>query len=284
MNNRKFYTTTASSLLFLLLLTGISSCKKQGDKNTDMHNTVETTDNFAKNEAGTLVFDSVYWEKTTDVAKNGKVSVKIRYPYIKSEHHDIQDSIFAWEKEMLESKDSKASFLELARECGAALSDSLTKDMKSILEVYKEEEPKELTYDMNISVDYEDNEYFTLVATTYTYYGGAHGSTIVCGQTFRKADGKRVGWELLSGYSAKELKKKIKHGLKGYFNIPSDAADSENQLMNSLMIDDEAFRNDFPLPEATPYLSAKGVCIQYQQYEIACYAAGMPECYIPVKK
>ena len=164
------------------------------------------------------------------------------------------------------------------------LTDSLSKDLKSILDVYEEEEIKEMTYDMNVSVVYEDDEYFTLEGIIYTYLGGAHGSTVNVGQTFCKVSGKRVDWELLKGYTTKELRSEIKNGLKGYFDIPINAADSDEQLQNSLMIDEESFCNAFPLPECRPYLTNKGVCIRYQQYEIACYAAGMPECYLPVKK
>jgi hypothetical protein len=36
----------------------------------------------------------------------------------------------------------------------------------------------------------------------------------------------------------------------------------------------------FPLPQAAPYFTADGVVFIYQQYEIACYAAGLPNCVI----
>ena len=277
-----------STVFFVLIaiIIALSSCKGKSGGNTENTDSTVIADGTIDNvtEAEKIVFDSVLWAKTTNVAKNGKVSVSIKYPYIKNGRENVQDSIFAWEKELLDSRGAKTSFLELAKKRGTMLTDSLSKDLKSILDVYEEEEIKEMTYDMNVSVVYEDDEYFTLEGIIYTYLGGAHGSTVNVGQTFCKVSGKRVDWELLKGYTTKELRSEIKNGLKGYFDIPINAADSDEQLQNSLMIDEESFCNAFPLPECRPYLTNKGVCIRYQQYEIACYAAGMPECYLPVKK
>ena len=277
-----------SSALFMLvaIITALASCNGKNGGKTDISDSTVIAEGAIGEvkETEKIIFDSVLWAKTSNVAKNGKVSVRIKYPYIKNGHETVQDSIFAWEKELLESRGAKASFLELAKERGTMLVDSLSKDLKPILDVYEEEEVKEMTYDMNVSVIYEDDEYFTLEGIIYTYLGGAHGSTINVGQTFCKASGRRVDWELLKGYTTKELRNEIKKGLKGYFEIPAKAADSDEQLQNSLLIDEESFCNAFPLPEYRPYLTNKGVCIRYQQYEIACYAAGMPECYLPVKK
>ena len=277
-----------STVFFVLIaiIIALSSCKGKSGGNIENTDSTVIADGTIDNvtEAEKIVFDSVLWAKTTNVAKNGKVSVSIKYPYIKNGRENVQDSIFAWEKELLDSRGVKTSFLELAKKRGTMLTDSLSKDLKSILDVYEEEEIKELTYSMNVSVVYEDDEYFTLEGIIYTYLGGAHGSTVNVGQTFCKVSGKRVDWELLKGYTTKELRSEIKNGLKGYFDIPINAADSDEQLQNSLMIDEESFCNAFPLPECRPYLTNKGVCIRYQQYEIACYAAGMPECYLPVKK
>ena len=277
-----------STVFFVLIaiIIALSSCKGKSGGNIENTDSTVIADGTIDNvtEAEKIVFDSVLWAKTTNVAKNGKVSVSIKYPYIKNGRENVQDSIFAWEKELLDSRGAKTSFLELAKKRGTMLTDSLSKDLKSILDVYEEEEIKELTYSMNVSVVYEDDEYFTLEGIIYTYLGGAHGSTVNVGQTFCKVSGKRVDWELLKGYTTKELRSEIKNGLKGYFDIPKNAADSDEQLQNSLMIDEESFCNAFPLPECRPYLTNKGVCIRYQQYEIACYAAGMPECYLPVKK
>lgn len=280
--------SSISTVFFVLIaiIIALSSCKGKSGGNTENTDSTVVADGTIDNvmEAEKIVFDSVLWAKTTNVAKNGKVSVSIKYPYIKNGRENVQDSIFAWEKELLDSRGVKTSFLELAKKRGTILTDSLSKDLMSILDVYEEEEIKEMTYDMNVSVVYEDDEYFTLEGIIYTYLGGAHGSTVNVGQTFCKVSGKRVDWELLKGYTTKELRSEIKNGLKGYFDIPKNAADSDEQLQNSLMIDEESFCNAFPLPECRPYLTNKGVCIRYQQYEIACYAAGMPECYLPVKK
>ena len=53
----------------------------------------------------------------------------------------------------------------------------------------------------------------------------------------------------------------------------SDASEMENLLTME--------NNDFfPLPQAAPIFREDGVEFVYQQYEIACYAAGMPACVI----
>ena len=39
-----------------------------------------------------------------------------------------------------------------------------------------------------------------------------------------------------------------------------------------------------PLPRAVPYVTTKGVAFIYQQYEIVCYAAGLPSVVIPAEE
>jgi hypothetical protein len=39
-----------------------------------------------------------------------------------------------------------------------------------------------------------------------------------------------------------------------------------------------------PLPQAAPYFTKDGITFVYAQYEIACYAAGMPTFTIPYNK
>ena len=135
-----------STVFFVLIaiIIALSSCKGKSGGNTENNDSTVIADGTIDNvtEPERIVFDSVLWAKTTNVAKNGKVSVSIKYPYIKNGHENVQDSIFAWEKELLDSRGAKTSFLELAKKRGTMLTDSLSKDLKSILDVYEEEEIK----------------------------------------------------------------------------------------------------------------------------------------------
>ena len=46
----------------------------------------------------------------------------------------------------------------------------------------------------------------------------------------------------------------------------------------------ESDLDKLPLPENSPALTKKGVVFQYQLYEIACFAAGLPSVTIPYDK
>ena len=52
---------------------------------------------------------------------------------------------------------------------------------------------------------------------------------------------------------------------------------TEEDMRSRLMIDG----NLIPLPALRPYPTAVGLVFTYQQYEIACYADGMPNFVIP---
>lgn len=152
----------------------------------------------------------------------------------------------------------------------------LTSDIDDDYTIYYE-------HDIKVTAPYEDQEYTTLLCTAYTYLAGAHGSTIVSGATFRKSDGHIMGWDLLSGLTRQQIVAGIKQGLCGYFGV-SGIDELPDRLLLGFGDEQEAmriFRDDFPLPSTPPYLTDDGVHIIYQQYEIACYAAGMPECTLP---
>ena len=70
----------------------------------------------------------------------------------------------------------------------------------------------------------------------------------------------------------------LKKGLKEYFNENADEKiKTDQQLMEQLMLPEES-KGLIPLPAWTPSPDekGKGLVFTYQQYEIACYAVGMP--------
>lgn len=126
-----------------------------------------------------------------------------------------------------------------------------------------------------VRVEYLTAEYVTLSSQFYHYCGGAHGITIMDYATFRISDGHQMDWDLLAGMTRSEVKRAIRKGLMGYFNVKTD-----DELRNALLIFDSP---EIPLPGAPPFLTKNGVEVIYQQYEIATYADGMPSCVVSPK-
>ena len=128
-------------------------------------------------------------------------------------------------------------------------------------------------YICNVQKTAETAKFVTCEYSCYEYQGGAHGSTFVTGQTFRKSDGRRIGWEVFNNSYDEDLQNIIKAGLRKYFNVKND-----DELKSYLMLDNIYI---IPLPKCSPLFTADGVKFVYGQYEIAPYAAGTPQFTIP---
>lgn len=110
----------------------------------------------------------------------------------------------------------------------------------------------------------------------YIYMGGAHGGVGGDGcLTFNKEDGRLVE-KFLDPHSVKDLQPQLIAGLLSYY---SDGANkmTETELFERLQIEG----NIIPFPQFAPYPTKEGLVFTYQQYEIACYADGMPCFVIP---
>ena len=118
----------------------------------------------------------------------------------------------------------------------------------------------------------ETDRFVTFVYTQEGYSGGAHGWYLMEGQTFRNSDGRRIDYDIFRSESMDELAELVKNNI---FTQYFDA--DKNQFENSLTMENNAF---FPLPVNAPVFREDGVEFVYQQYEIACYAAGLPACVI----
>ena len=101
------------------------------------------------------------------------------------------------------------------------------------------------------------------------YSGGAHGSSLFFGQTFRKSDGRRIGWDVFTNIVNDGFQQLLKAGLMEYWQLEDEA-----KLADYLM--DAASIYYIPLPQCPPLFTEDGVCFVYNQYEIAAYAAGLP--------
>ena len=130
----------------------------------------------------------------------------------------------------------------------------------------------QLASEIQITRGYETPKLVTFNFSSYEYAGGAHGGSVGSGMTFRKTDGRRIGWELFSTVKMQSI---LRNGLKEYFEVKTD-----EELENCLSL--ESIYN-IPLPVTPPLFTEKGIVVIYQQYEIAAYAAGMPSFTIPYK-
>jgi len=163
----------------------------------------------------------------------------------------------------------------------ALLDFCLAKEVKDYHDMWNEmaevsREDMHLLHDANIKLTYEAPKFATFTYTCESYMGGAHGSFVCLGQTFRKIDGRRFDWSLVDNYASEEFQNLIKDGLKEYFNVKTD-----EQLKENLMLENEYV---IPLPQCPPLFEEKGITFVYQQYEIACYAAGLPTFTVPYEK
>ena len=132
-------------------------------------------------------------------------------------------------------------------------------------------------YSMDITKTFEDSTYVVFNDNEYAFIGGAHGSCFGFGtMTFRFSDGSKVNGFLKDNVT-KAMQPLIKKGLKEYFNDGSDEQiKTDAQLIEQLLLPDNTSIIPLPIWLPYPHASGKGLTFVYQQYEIACYAAGMP--------
>lgn len=135
-------------------------------------------------------------------------------------------------------------------------------------------------YRQQIRKTIDTPRYVVYTSRGYAYYGGAHGGVTGSGaMTFNKATGKRVE-QMVDPSATNLLQHAIRQGLIGYYGETGEDL-SEEELLERLFIEDGII----PLPVQTPYPNATGdsLTFTYTQYEIACYADGMPTFTISVK-
>lgn len=143
----------------------------------------------------------------------------------------------------------------------------------------------------------ETKTFVTFYAETFGYTGGAHGFATNVGKTFRKSDGKAIGYDMEYNQDSFDAKMKnqtlfadtkspklyalIKDGVKRYFKECQQPIADDSELSDYLQVDNI---NRIPLPGNAPYLTEKGVVFCYTQYEIGPYAAGMITFEVPFAK
>ena len=126
----------------------------------------------------------------------------------------------------------------------------------------------ELEYEATMTKVYETDRFVTYSLSTFIGLGGAHPASGEEGATFRKSDGRRLGWDIVRESMSMELNEIIKTSLMDYLGLTSD--EELEQLLGGVNI------YASPLPHTPPYLLENGVAFIYQQYELLAYAYGMP--------
>ena len=131
-------------------------------------------------------------------------------------------------------------------------------------------------YEFNLLKARETDKYVVFQSQDYVYLGGAHGGvTGRGGLTFDKKDGLLVE-KFLDPACLDAVQPLLRKGLTKYFS-DEDMEITQEELDNYLFLETGVV----PFPAWTPYPSEEGLVFTYQQYEIAAYAAGMPEFTVP---
>ena len=190
-----------------------------------------------------------------------------------------------------DEKDAKSMFDYYSKEVSKMLNSQAKDDYDervkyweedtTITEEQRKEYKESITpwdYSMDVTKTFEDSTYVVFSGSEYAYIGGAHGGVFGFGGiTFRFSDGSKVNG-FLKDNVVKEMQPLLKKGLKEYFNENADdKITTDQQLMENLQLSGEN-GNLIPLPAwmPCPDEKGKGLVFTYQQYEIACYAVGMP--------
>ena len=190
-----------------------------------------------------------------------------------------------------DEKDAKSVFDYYSREVSKMLNSQAKDDYDERVKYWEEdstitaEQRKEFKenitpwdYTMEVTKTFEDSTYVVFNDMEYAYIGGAHGGVFGFGAlTFRFSDGSKVDG-FLKDNVVKDMQPLLKKGLKEYFNENADdKITTDQQLMENLQLSGET-DNLIPLPAwmPCPDEKGKGLVFTYQQYEIACYAVGMP--------
>ena len=190
-----------------------------------------------------------------------------------------------------DEKDAKSVFDYYSREVSKMLNSQAKDDYDERVKYWEEdstitaEQRKEFKenitpwdYTMEVTKTFEDSTYVVFNDMEYAYIGGAHGGVFGFGAlTFRFSDGSKVD-SFLKDNVVKDMQPLLKKGLKEYFNENADdKITTDQQLMENLQLSGET-DNLIPLPAwmPCPDEKGKGLVFTYQQYEIACYAVGMP--------
>lgn len=146
----------------------------------------------------------------------------------------------------------------------------------STQEIQEVAAPMNYSLDGAVRMERINDSILTVSSIIYMYTGGAHGSTVFDYASLNVESNRILTYkDMFKPGAEKVLMPLIKEGLCEYFDVSME--NLENQLMDVSV-------ESLPLPQTAPGFTKEGIVFQYQQYEIACYAAGAPRVVIPYEK
>ena len=111
-------------------------------------------------------------------------------------------------------------------------------------------------------VPYADRQYLSFFCSDYSYTGGAHGSTQIVAGTIDRASGRILKLSDVPAFANREvLQKKLYDAVVA--KIGKDALQNEVKPHDNFYLDDDGWH------------------FVFNEYEVACYAAGAIEVVIP---
>lgn len=129
---------------------------------------------------------------------------------------------------------------------------------------------------MDLHSSFETDRFIVFNINTSTYYGGAHPNSATRALTFDKTDGT-ILTQWFTPQAIKDLQPILRKGLTEYFDATDQGQTvTEANLNQYLQIEG----TEIPLP-SNIQPTKDGLALTYGQYEIACYAMGMPTLTIP---
>ena len=136
------------------------------------------------------------------------------------------------------------------------------------------------SFEFNLTRGTDTPDFVVYHSQAYIYRGGAHGGVAGSGDlTFDKHSGQKVSC-FITPTSAHALQPLLRKGLLQYYKEAGDEM-TDRQLSERLQIEGE----QIPLPNnpVCPNATGDSLVFTYGQYEIACYADGMPSFLLAVQ-
>ena len=141
----------------------------------------------------------------------------------------------------------------------------------------------ELYINNTIEKAYETDKIVTVMYGGNVFYGGAHDDYFAAGVTFRKSDGKVLDtYDILDEDAWDQIQDKVAASLRKYFDVKSNKELADELMSDGVICEDNNFY--IPMPDNPPYIDNGELVFLYSTYEIAPFAAGMPEVRIPLKE
>ncbi len=237
------------------------SCKsEQANKDTAKDSTAAQTQDTAP------AADQKFATKKLKVEMGQKSRYELEMDYPTSGNPKVVDAIRLY---LLKQCDAKATDLNDPIEAIKTAAKAFIAEGDKVQADFANEEHPMPPYSLKMDIDLECSypTFITYEGESYVYTGGAHGMPMEMIATFDANTGKQLTLDdiVLSKGKDKLLKLIQKHVL------------AKDEYQSCTLSD----FNEFTLPAQAPALKPDGVKFQYQAYEIACYAMGMPDCTIP---